>query len=48
MLIHFRLVEAGYGTLAEVQTFGARVVLQALNYLKYCSEYERAYLELNK
>jgi hypothetical protein len=38
------LVKAGYGSLAEVQEMDARTVLQALNYEKFCADYERAAL----
>jgi len=47
-LIHLRLVKAGLGSLAEVKELNARTVLQALNYEKFCSDYETAYLELNR
>lgn len=48
MLIHFRLVKAGYGTLREVEEMDARKVLQALHYEKFLNDYESAYLELNR
>jgi hypothetical protein len=48
LLIYFRLVKAGYGTLAEVKVMNAREVLQALSYEKFCSDYELAYLEINR
>lgn len=32
----------------EVQEMDARQVLQALNYEKFCSDYELAYMELNR
>lgn len=48
MLIHFRLVKAGYGSLEEVKEMDARTVLQALNFEKFCNDYDLAYLELSK
>lgn len=48
MLIYFRLVDAGYGSYNEVKQFDARVVAQALHYLKFKSDYEATYMELNK
>ncbi len=42
-----RLVKAGYGTLREVREMTAREVIQALNYEKFRSDYERAYMEKN-
>lgn len=48
MLIHLRLSKAGYGTLKEVRELDARTVLQALNYEKFCGDYEAAFVELNK
>jgi hypothetical protein len=48
LLIHFRLVKEGYGTLLEVIEFDARTVLQALAYEGFCGDYEQTYLELNK
>lgn len=32
----------------EVRELDARTVLQAIEYEKFCSDYERTYLELNK
>lgn len=48
MLIHFRLVKAGYGSLREVEEMDARRVLQALNYESFLADYEAAYVEMNK
>ena len=48
MLIYFKLVKSGYGSLKEVKEFDARTVLQALNYEKFVSDYESAYMEVNK
>lgn len=48
MIIYMRLVKAGYGSLREVMEFNAIIVLQALYYEKFVSDYERAYLEVNK
>lgn len=48
MLYHFRLVRLGYGDLEQVRKMNAREVLQALDYERFCSQYETAYLELNK
>jgi len=41
-------VKAGYGSLPEVKEMNAREVLQALNLEKFQSDYEGAYMELNK
>lgn len=38
----------GLGSLREVKELDARTVLQALNYEKFCADYEAAYMELNK
>ena len=48
MLIHFRLVKAGYGSYEEVKKMNAREVLQAINYEKFCVDYENSYLEINR
>jgi hypothetical protein len=42
------LVKAGLGSLTEVRELDARTVLQSLNYEKFWSDYEAAYLELNR
>jgi hypothetical protein len=47
-LIYFRLSKEGYGSVNEIENWDARKVLQALNYEKFASDYEFAYLELNK
>ena len=47
LLIFFKLVKSGYGSLQEVQQLDARVVLQALNYEKFLKEYEEAYMEMS-
>lgn len=41
-------MKAGYGTLKEVEDMDARTVLQALHYEKFISDYESAYVELNR
>jgi hypothetical protein len=41
-------VKAGYGTLREVEEMNARTVLQALYYESFISDYESAYMEMNK
>lgn len=48
MLVFFRLVKAGYGSLREVMGFNAREVLQALSYEKFLADYEAAYMEAAK
>jgi hypothetical protein len=48
MLIHFRLVHAGYGSLAEVRELDARTVLQAMHYDDFRADYERKFMELNQ
>jgi len=47
-LIFFRLSKAGYGSVNEIEKWDARKVLQALAYEVFCSDYEAAWLELNK
>lgn len=47
-MLYFRLVKMGYGSFNEVRELDARVVLQAFHYEKFCSDYESAYVELNK
>jgi len=47
-LIHLRLIDAGFGSYEEVRKLDARVVLQALNFMKFKTDYERAYMEINK
>jgi hypothetical protein len=34
--------------MVEARTLDARTVLQALNYEKFCDDYEAAFMELNK
>lgn len=48
LLIHLRLVKAGYGTLKEVKEMNARTVLQILNFEKFNNDYESAYMEMCK
>ena len=48
MLIYFKLVKLGYGSYNEVVELDARVVIQALNYEKFCDDYESAYLEMRR
>lgn len=48
LLVHLRLVKAGYGSIQEVRELDARTVLQALNYEKFSDDFERAFMELNK
>lgn len=49
LLILLRLCKAGYAnSLQEAEELTARQVLQALNYEKFCSEYQTAFMELNK
>jgi hypothetical protein len=43
-----RLVKMGCGSLSEVQGMDAFEVLQAINYEKYCADYEAAYIEINR
>lgn len=38
----------GYGTLAEVKQLTAREVLQAIAYDEFLSDYEAAYVEMNR
>jgi hypothetical protein len=45
LLIMFKLVRSGYGSLSEVEMFDARTVLQALVYDKFINDYEAAFLE---
>ena len=41
-------MDAGFGSYEEVQKLDARPILQFLNYEKFKSDYEAAYLEINK
>ena len=45
MLIFFKLVKAGYGSLEEVKKMNAEEVLQALYYESFLVDYEIAYRE---
>ena len=45
LLIHLKLVKAGYGSFKDVIELNARVVLQALYYDKFLSDYESASLK---
>jgi len=47
-LIYFKLSKAGYGTVNEIEQWDARRVLQAIHYEKFLSDYEDAYMDLNK
>jgi hypothetical protein len=42
------LSKAGYGSLKEMEEMDARAVIQALGYETFTSDYEAAYMELNK
>jgi len=44
----FRLTKLGFGSYNEVIELDARVVLQALNYEDFISDYESAYMEMHK
>lgn len=48
LLVHIRLVKLGFGSFDQVRELDARTVLQALNYEKFCDDFDRAYGELNK
>lgn len=49
MIYYFRLCKAGYArSVIEAMELPARVVLQAIYYESFCSDYEAAYLEVNK
>jgi hypothetical protein len=49
LLIYFRLVKAGYApTVREAAQMTAREVLQALHYEKFISDYEAAFVEINR
>ena len=48
MLVHFRLVKAGYGNLNEVREMNVQDVLQALHYEKFLIDYEGAVFEMGK
>lgn len=49
LLIYFRLCKAEYArSIAEAKELDAREVLQALNYEMFLSDYEQAFLEMNK
>lgn len=47
-LIQCRLSKAGYGSITEIEQWTAKKVLTALAYEAFCSDYEDAYLELNR
>jgi hypothetical protein len=47
-LIFFRLSKAGYGSVNEIENWDVRRVLQALHYEKFISDFENAYIDLNK
>lgn len=47
--MYFRLCKAGYAaSVGEAKCMDVRTVVQALAYEKFISDYEIAYLELNK
>ena len=48
LLIYLKLSKAGYGFVNEIEQWDARKILQALNYEKFCDDYESAFVELNK
>ena len=48
LIIYFRLVKMGMGDFFTVQKMTAREVVQALYYEQFLSDYEAAYIELNK
>jgi hypothetical protein len=49
LLVYFKLCKSGYASsVAEAATMDARTVLQALNYDTFCSDYESAFLEMNR
>lgn len=49
LLIYFRLCKAGYASsVKEASKMDARTVLQALAYENFLSDYEQAYIDLNK
>jgi len=47
-LIYLKLSKVGYGSVNEIKEWNAREVIQALYYEKFVSDYEAAYLEINK
>lgn len=48
LLYFFKLSKAGYGPVSEIKEWDCRTVIQALHYENFISDYENAYLELNK
>lgn len=48
LMIYFRLAKEGYGSVREIEQWDARKVIQAINYEKFCGDYEAAYMEVNK
>lgn len=49
MVVYFRLCKSGYATsIREARELTAREVLQALCFDRFCSEYDAAFVELNK
>jgi hypothetical protein len=47
-LYYIKLSKAGYGSVNEIEEWDARKVLQALEYEKYCDDYDSAWLEMNR
>lgn len=49
LLIFLKLCKCGYArSVLEASELDAKTVLQALSYESFCTDYERAYMELNK
>ena len=44
----FRLTKLGFGNFKEVTELDSRVVIQALHYEDFISDYEYAYMEIEK
>lgn len=49
LILEYRLVKAGYGTLKEVREFfSVRDFIQALHYDGFSSDYEAAFMQVNR
>ena len=49
LTVYFRLCKAGYASsIQQAKELNAREVVQALYYEKFCNEYEKCWMEINK
>jgi len=47
-MLSIKLSKLGYGTVPEIETMPADIVLDILEYERFIQDYESAYVELNK